>query len=71
MTKFKYNDKRSSTLVEARSKKWKAMKTKTTLGLTEDEDSFCQHLLLASYQAKIWYSFESASALEDPLHNDF
>ena len=57
--------------MQARAKKWKAMKTKTTLGLTQDEDSFCQHLLLASYQAKIWYSFESASALEDPLHNDF
>ena len=71
MTKFTYNYKQSSTLVQARANKWKVMKTKTALGLTRDEDSFRQHLLWASYQAKIWCDFESASAPEDPQHNEF
>lgn len=44
------------------------MKTKTTLELSLDEDSFRQHLLRANYQAKIWYDFESSSAPEDPQH---
>ena len=71
MAKFKYNDKQSSTLVQARAKKWKAMKTKTAFWLTRDEDSFRQHLLRAIYQAKIWCDFESALAPEHPQHNKF
>ena len=35
-----YADKTSLTVSQARSKKWKAMKNKTTLSLQPDEDSF-------------------------------
>ena len=41
--------KASLTISQARSKKWKAMKNKTTLRLPPDEDSFVQHLLRANY----------------------
>ena len=37
LTKFLYNDKQSSTLAQARAKKWKVMKTKTTLGFPPDK----------------------------------
>ena len=37
---FIYADKTSLTISQAKSKKWKAMKNKTTLHLRPDEDSF-------------------------------
>ena len=46
---FIYPDKTSLTISQARSKKRKAMKNKTTLRLPPDEDSFVQHLLRANY----------------------
>ena len=57
---FIYADKTSLTISQARSKKWKAMKNKTTLRLPPDEDSFEQHLLRANYQAQIWYNFANS-----------
>ena len=48
-----YNDKQSSTLAQARAKNWKAMKTKSYLGLPPDEDSLHEHLLCAYYQPKV------------------
>ena len=59
---FIYADKTSLTISQARSKKWKAMKNKTTLRLPPDEDSFKQHLLRANYQAQIWYIFANPDA---------
>lgn len=57
--------------MQARAKKWKVVKTNTILGLPPDEDSFCQYLLLANYQAKVWDHFEFASAPVDPQHNGY
>lgn len=69
--KYIYNDKSSLTLAQARAKKWKSMKNKTTLGLPPDEDTFRQHLLRANYQAKIWYDFEKPSAPADPQQHGY
>ena len=65
---FIYADKTILTISQARGKKWKAMKNKTTLRLPPDEDSFEQHLLRANYQAQIWYNFANSDA---PSNDDF
>lgn len=66
-----FNDKNSTNLGQARATKWRSMKNKTTLGLPPDEDSFCQHLLRANYQAKVWYDFKSPSAPADPQQHGY
>ena len=44
LVKFIYDDKSSHTIAEARAKRWRGTKNKTTLRLAPDEDSFI-HLL--------------------------
>ena len=68
---FIYADKTSLTISQARSKKWKAMKNKTTLRLPLEEDSFEQHLLRANYQAQIWYNFSNPDAPSNPLDHGY
>ena len=63
--------KASLTISQARSKKWKAMKNKTTLRLSPNEDSFKQHLLRANYQAEIWYNFANPDASSNPLDHGY
>ena len=63
--------KASLTISQARSKKWKAMKNKTTLRLPPDEDSFKQHLPRANYQAKIWYNLTNPDTSLNPLDHGY
>ena len=69
--KVMYSDKISCNLAQARTKKWKQMKNKTTLLLCPDEDSFYQHMLHANYQAKIWHDFSSPACPPSPLNHGY
>ena len=69
--KFMYSDKSSCNFAQARAKKWKQMKNKTTLQLPPYEDSFFQHMLRANYQAKIWYDFASLACPSSPLNHGY
>lgn len=44
LVKYIYRDKEITTIVEARARKLRVMKNKTTLRLPPDGDSFVQHL---------------------------
>ena len=66
-----FSEKTSCNLAQARAKKWKQMKNKTTLRLPSDEDSFYQHMLRANYQAKIWYDFTSPACPSSPLNHGY
>ena len=68
---FMYADKSSRTIAEARAKKWRAMKNKTTLRLPPDEDSFIQHLHRANYQAWIWYNYGNPDGPPNPLGHGY
>ena len=46
-----YGDKKSSTMAEARTMKWKKMKNKSFACFPPDADSLCQHCLRANYLA--------------------
>ena len=67
--KIMYSDKNNCNLAQARTKKWKQMKNKTTLLLSPDEDSLYQLMLHANYQAKIWHGFSSPACPPSPLNH--
>ena len=69
--KFMYSNKTIFNLAQARAKKWKQMKYKTTLRLSPDEDYFYQHILRANYQAKICYDFTSPACPPSPLNHGY
>ena len=63
-----YSDKTSCNLAQAKAKKWRQMKNKTTLQLSPERDSFYQHLLRTNYQANIWYDFNSPACHSSSLN---
>ena len=44
-----YVDNKSSSMAEARTEKWKAMKKKSFIQIPPDADSLRQHLICANY----------------------
>ena len=71
LLKFVYNDKKSDNIEEARTRKWKSMKNKTTMRLPPDRDSFEQHVLRANHQAQIWFNFNRCEEPPNPLNNGY
>lgn len=68
LVKYIYRDKEITTIVEARARKLRVMKNKTTLRLPPDGDSFVQHLPWDNYQARIWSNFTTPDGTANPFH---
>ena len=67
--KFIYKDKTSTSLAEARAKKWESMKKKATQRMPPDCDSHQMKVRRANYQAYIFLNFRSPDAPPSPLHH--
>ena len=64
-----YKDKTSKTLTEARSKKWGAMKRKSTLRISPDTDSHHLKVTRGNYQMFIMLNFMDCDASPSPLQH--
>ena len=64
-----YNDKESTTLAEARARKWVAMKNKSTLRVPPDTDSHAVKVTRANYQTYILLNFMSPDLSPSPLQH--
>ena len=68
-TKYVYKDKTSKTLAEARSKKWGAMKRKSTLRIPPDTDPHHLKVTRGNYQTFIMLNFMDCDASPSPLQH--
>ena len=64
-----YNGKESTTLAEARARKWVAMKNKSTLRIPPDTDSHAMKVTRANYQTYILLNFMSPDLSPSPLQH--
>ncbi len=66
--RYIYDDKLSTSLGDARAKKWKQMKKrKSTLRLPPDRDSHDLKTTRANYQAYVFMNYDKAEAPPSPL----
>ena len=67
--KMVYNDKRSSTLTEARTSKWNTMKKKSFSRLPPDEESHSLHAERVNYICYVNFNYMCKEALSSPKDN--
>jgi len=56
--KYIYGDKSSTNAGEARARKWKSLKHKSTIRLPPDDDSLTCHMMRANYLSYIQHHYE-------------